>query len=406
MTGQFRFSKSNLVVMGGMAAAFGLSKSPGTRKWLSEFGEALLLAWFEQNQAKALPPPPLLEPVPSWPTLVLSEVLEISPVPQLSDSPAPLVDAYIPETDQALANLVRHPSLVIIIGHRGSGKTALAERIQELKRHVAPPYAIGMPSKAVTLLPDWYGLATDFDSIPKGAVIYVPESYRYFHARTTQSTAGRSIPSLINLLRHRGHTLILDVQNAAHLDRNIISEADLLLIKEPGPFQDGFERSQLQGYMDSARAAFAGVGSNRKKKVVWVVAPQSGIIGQLMENQPPSFWSDSLSRVLGDAPVGLEFGTGKDDATIRSGTKANDSLPTRKGQKTPTEERRQRAKKMRTSGHTFGEIAKTLGICRSYACKLVKQSTDSPPAESPTPKTNNLPDVGSLIKGFLSKPGS
>ena len=258
-----------------------------------------------------------------------------------------------------------------------SGKTALAERLQELLRHIAPPYAVGMPSKAIALLPKWYGLANDFDSIPKGAVIYVPESYRYFHARNTQSAAGRSVPTLINLLRHRRHTLILDVQNAAHLDRNILSEADLLLIKEPWPFQDGFERSQLRSYMDSARAAFAGVRSSRRKKVVWVVAPQDGISGQLMENQLPSFWSDSLSRILGDIPVGLELGGGTDDGIIRRGSKANDTAPTRKGKKTSTEEKRARARKMRAGGHSYGEISKTLGISRTYAFKLVNDSTAS-----------------------------
>jgi len=68
------------------------------------------------------------------------------------------------------------------------------------------------------------------------------------------------IGDLINLSRHHKHTLIFDLQNAAQLDRNIISEVDLVLVKEPGPFQEGFERSQFKGLMDSARAAFAGGG--------------------------------------------------------------------------------------------------------------------------------------------------
>ena len=193
------------------------------------------------------------------------------------------------------------------------------------------------------------------------------------------------------------HTLILDVQNAAHLDRNILSEADLMLIKEPGPFQDGFERSQFQSYMDSARVAFSGVGPNRRKKVFWAVAPQSGISGQLMENQLPSFWSDSLSRILGDTPVGLELGGGKDDGKIRRGSKANDTAPSRKGKKTSTEEKRERAKKMHAGGHSYGEISKTLGISRSYAFKLVNDSTVPSPV-----KANYELDLEGLIKKYFS----
>jgi len=35
-----------------------------------------------------------------------------------------------------------------------------------------------------------------------------------------------AVADLVNLSRHRKHTLIFDVQNAAQLDRNIVSEAD------------------------------------------------------------------------------------------------------------------------------------------------------------------------------------
>ena len=156
---------------------------------------------------------------------------------------------------------------------RGSGKSAVAVRIQELLRHVAAPYAVGLPYKASKLLPEWYGLADDFSTIPNNSIIYVPESYRMFHSRNSQSAQGRAIGEIVNLSRHRKHTLIFDVQNPAHLDRNILSEVDLLLIKEPGPFQQGFERSQFRSSMDAARTAFSGLAKQHKKKAVWVLPP-------------------------------------------------------------------------------------------------------------------------------------
>ncbi len=282
--------------------------------------------------------------------------------------PSPV--AYTPPVDESLARLVHHPGVVLILGHRGNGKTALAIRIQELLRDVAAPYAVGLPRKAGGLLPDWYGLADDFGAIPNNAVIYVPESYRFFHARATQSAQGRSVADLVNLSRHRKHTLIFDVQNAAQLDRNIVSEVDLALVKEPGPFQQGFERSQLRGVMDSARAAFAGVGPGRKKRAVWVVAPRDGIQGQLMENLLPTFWSDGLSRVFGDAAVKL--GSGQSPAA-NNGRGSGVAKP-RRGERTSTEVKREKAKGMKGSGYSYGEIAETLGISRSYAYKLVNGS--------------------------------
>ncbi len=89
--------------------------------------------------------------------------------------------------------------------------------------------------------------------------------------------------------------MIFDVQNPAHLDRNIISKADLILIKEPGPLTQGFERPQLRPTMDNARASFSPLSENRKTRALWAVAPRSEIQGKLMENLLPSFWTGSLS---------------------------------------------------------------------------------------------------------------
>ena len=109
----------------------------------------------------------------------------------------------------------------------------MACRLQELLRDIATPGAVGLPPKATRLLLDWFRLAGDLNEVPPKAVIYIPESYRVFHARATQTARGRLIGDVVNLSRHRRHTLIFDMQNRAHLDRNIISEADMVLVKEP-----------------------------------------------------------------------------------------------------------------------------------------------------------------------------
>jgi len=277
--------------------------------------------------------------------------------------------AYTPPVDESLAQLVNHPSVGLILGHRGSGKSALAIRLQELLRDIAAPYAVGLPAKASRLLPDWYGLADDFDTIPNNAIIYIPESYRLFHARSAQSVQGRALGDLVNLSRHRRWSLIFDAQNPSHLDRNIVSEADLVLVKEPGPVQQGFERKQFKDLMDSARAAFAGVGPGRKKKVVWVVG--SGVSGQLMENMLPTFWTDSLSRIFGDTTVGL--GGGLSMNGVRGNGLGVVTAAPRRGKRTSIEDKREKARKMKAAGYSFGEIANTLGISRSYAHKLVNQ---------------------------------
>ena len=327
----------------------------------------------QQRQAAAaeilMPPKPKLE-LPAFDSLedLMAAWGQKVSLPAIQGS----LQRYIPPVDEALARLVHHPSVILILGHRGSGKTALAIRIQELLRDVAPPYAVGLPAKAKGLLPDWYGLAPDFDTIPKNAVIYVPESYRMFHARDTRSARGRTVAELVNLSRHRQHTLIFDVQNAAQLDRNIISEVDLVLVKEPGPFQVGFERPQYKGVMDQARVAFGALGKGRKKQSVWVVAPKDGIAGQLMQNQLPTRWSDSLSRIFSDASVSVSGDQRKGTNHVTGKDGGAGGL--RPGKRTPVEVKREKAKQMQASGFSYREIANVLGCCHSYAHKLVNGS--------------------------------
>ena len=223
------------------------------------------------------------------------------------------------------------------------------------------------------LLPNWYGLADDSGLIPQNAIIYIPESYRVFHSRSTQSAQGRAIGDLVNLSRHRRHTLVFDVQNAAHLDRNIISEVDLVLVKQPGPFQQGFERGQLSPIMNSARAAFAGVTPAKRKRFVWVFAPNAGVEGNLLQNELPSFWSERLSTIFGETVVSL--GGGGPSESVSQGqrqTSTNKTAAPRRGQKTSTETKREKTQRMAAAGYSQRKIATTLGISPSYVNKLLK----------------------------------
>jgi hypothetical protein len=90
---------------------------------------------------------------------------------------------------------------------------------------------------------------------------------------------------------------------------------------------------------------------------LWMVAPAGGIMGQLMQNQLPSFWSDSLSRIFGDASVSIVGGN--EERSFQGIVHGAAELRPRK--RTPAGVKREKARQMRASGYSYGEIASALG---------------------------------------------
>ena len=61
--------------------------------------------------------------------------------------------------------LIKHPVEIVILGKRGSGKSALGYRILEYFRWTAPVYVVGLPAGAHKSLPDWIGVKTALKEI-------------------------------------------------------------------------------------------------------------------------------------------------------------------------------------------------------------------------------------------------
>jgi len=122
--------------------------------------------------------------------------------------------------------------------------------------------------------------------------------------------------------------------------------------------------------MDSARAAFVGVGVSRKKRAVWVVAPGQGVEGTLMENIKPSFWSEALSHIFGDS-VPPSASSNRKTVTDDQPSHQRLTAAPRRGSKTETQKRRKKAKELRAAGYSYNEIGKVFGVSKSQAYRLV-----------------------------------
>jgi DNA-binding NarL/FixJ family response regulator len=240
--------------------------------------------------------------------------------------------------------LIKHPCVILIIGNRGSGKSALSYKLLEYMRWQGKIYVVGLPEKARKILPDWIGSIPALEDAPPDSIILIDESYLSLHARSSSSQHARDSSNLINLSRQRGQTLIFVSQEARQIDKNIASSANAVIIKNPGILQIDFERVQFRKLLAEAIKMFAAIDKD-KNKWSYVYAPEASFAG-MMENSIPSFWTPSLSKAYADA---------KPTAEVRTPTK------------TTREDRITKVRDLRKQGFSLGEIAKIQGISKSTA---------------------------------------
>ena len=240
-------------------------------------------------------------------------------------------------------NIIRHPSIIVIIGARGSGKSALGYKIAEYLKPYADIYVVALPREARRLLPEWIGTVPRIEDVPPNSVVLVDESYTQFHSRTFSSDRARSLSNLINLSRQRGQTLIFVTQEGRQVDKNIVSSADIIISKNPGILQSEFERRELRKMAEEARRMFAAINAKDRNKWAYVYAPGSDFIG-MIENSLRRFWTQGLSKAYADStPVG--------EMVI--------------AKKMSKEEKIKLAKELHRQGFTLGQIAKILGVSKS-----------------------------------------
>jgi hypothetical protein len=270
--------------------------------------------------------------------VVYNPLLEPSRFSKTAILPAP--DPLTIEAGKWL-NLIKHPCVVLILGSRGKGKSALGYRILEYYRWGARKiYAVGLPSEARKILPDWIGMVACLEDAPLNSIVLVDEAYIPYHARSGTTVEAKAMSRVINLSRQRDQTIIFVTQEARQIDKNIVSSADLVVFKDPGMFQLKFDRRELNDLAIQAKQAFTTIGVD-KRKWSFVYAQDSDFTG-LIENSIPTFWNEKLSHV---------FAAGGEAITMAP-------------QKTQLSSRIEQAKQLATRGHSQGEIAKLMGVSR------------------------------------------
>jgi len=239
---------------------------------------------------------------------------------------------------QKWLKLIRHPSIVVILGGRGKGKSSLGYRLLEHLRWSGGVYVVGLPASARKLLPDYIGIAAKLEDVPPNSIVLIDEGYLSYHARRSMAATSVEMSQILNLSRQRNQTLVFVTQEARQIDKNVASSANVVVFKNLGIFQLEFDRRELNKIAANAQQAFATL-SGDVRRWAYVCSPDAEFMG-LVENSLPTFWSEKLSHIFA----------------------AGGEVVARPPKKAPLEVRIEEAKELKRQGLSNRQIAKQMGV--------------------------------------------
>ncbi len=190
--------------------------------------------------------------------------------------------------DEWKENLKRSSLIILIIGKRGSGKSALGFKLLETIAGKRKAYYLGKAK-----LPWWIQQADSIEEIKNNSLVLVDEASLAFSAREPMSKPNKYLSKIMAIARHKDLTLIIITQNSAMLDLNVLRLADTLLLKEPSLLQAAFERKAINNLFRKVEEAFHKIKAKDKKPFVYVI---DDVFEGIISFSLPEFWSEKISK--------------------------------------------------------------------------------------------------------------
>lgn len=189
--------------------------------------------------------------------------------------------------------------VLIITGHRGEGKSALAWWLAETLRtqYRKKIAALGIPDEAQQALPKRITHVETVEQIAdmKPHIIVVDEAAIVANARSAMKTANLLWLKLIAVCRHKGHLLIFINQHNRQLDVQIMMDADFILMKRPTLLHLKFCRPEFKEELQQAYELFNPMTALGSKKKVYAVDFHTGN-KKMLSSSMPKWWNDKVSK--------------------------------------------------------------------------------------------------------------
>jgi hypothetical protein len=178
----------------------------------------------------------------------------------------------------------------IILGSRGSGKTAFGVRFLEnvYAKKGKKCYAMGFKEDE---MPSWIEVIEDVSQVENNSFILIDEGGILFSSRRSMSKANKILSELIMISRHKNLSILFISQNSSNLEVNVLRQADFLALKKSSLLQKDFERKIIQKAYEGSEEDFKKFSNDKGLTYIY-----SNDFKGFISNSLPSFWKEGISK--------------------------------------------------------------------------------------------------------------
>ncbi len=201
-------------------------------------------------------------------------------------------------------NLIyKKSSIGIILGARGTGKSALGLKLLEnyhyktlkelknkkiTKKEIRKLFALGFENSN---LPYYIQKIKDPVFLEENSIVLLDESGITFSSRKGFSDINKLMSELILISRHKNLSLIFITQNSSNLEVNILRQADYLMLKPSSLLQLDFERKKIKKIYEKIKEDY-----EKYKHIKGITYIYSEEFEGFIKNNLPSFWNENISK--------------------------------------------------------------------------------------------------------------
>lgn len=178
----------------------------------------------------------------------------------------------------------------IILGARGTGKTAIGIKILEnmYAKNQRKLYAMGFNK---TDMPAFIEVVESIEQIKNNATVLIDEGGVLFSSRNAMTKPNKLLSQLILVARHKNLNILFISQNSSNLDVNILRQADHLILKPTSLLQEDFERKKIRDVYEEVKLDFEKHANQKGLTYIY-----SELFRGFVANPLPSFWNTNISK--------------------------------------------------------------------------------------------------------------